>query len=84
MKKSSHPDPKLWPFEARITREDGSEYCQSARDNQDGTVTVLTFNPPEGWVERTLPIKNVELRERPSAKAQRWRDLFEEVYGSPT
>lgn len=73
-------DSTLWPFEAFITRKDGQEYCQQARDNLNGTVTVRRFEPPAGFVEHTLPKENVQLKERPEDKAKRWLDLFERVY----
>ena len=76
-------NPKLWPFEAYIDHGDGSrEYCQHARDNGDGSVTVYGFCPPFGFAERTYPRDHVRLAERPWEKAQRWYDLFESIYGN--
>lgn len=74
-------DPSLWPFEAFITHEDGQEYCQEARDNGDGTVTVRRFRLPGGFVEENLPKETVQLKERPWDKAKRWLDLFDRIYG---
>lgn len=76
---SDDPDPKLWPFEARVNLDDGgSEFHQHARDNGDGTVTVCEFRLSEGYVERIYPADKVKLSERPWEKAQRWYELYKQ------
>ncbi len=46
-------DQTLWPFEAFVDEPDGDRaYYQQARDNGDGTVTVLEFSG--GFMERTF------------------------------
>ena len=76
-------DKKLWPFEAVINHENGSrEYRQHARDNGDGTVTAYERDLPGGYVERTYPKERVMLNERPWDKAQRWYELYNEIYGT--
>ena len=74
------PDPKLWPFEARVDFDDGtSSFHQYARDNGDGTVTVIEFD--QGFREAVYSREIVVLGERPSEKAERWYELYDKTYG---
>lgn len=78
----SSVDPLKWPFEALVTLGENREYLKHARANPDGTVTVLRFEPPGGFVEHTLGAEGVQLRERPEDKERKWLALFDSIYGS--
>lgn len=78
---TGEPKPIDWPFEVFVSREDGGEYSQHARDNGDGTVTYLMLELPAGFIEKTVPKAQARLKVRPWEIAKRWQDLFEEVYG---
>lgn len=73
-------DQTLWPFEAFVDEPDGGRaYYQQARDNDDGTVTVLEFSG--GFMERTFPKQQVRLQQRPWERAAEWYALYARVYG---
>lgn len=73
-------DQTLWPFEALVDEPDGGcAYYQQARDNGDGTATVLEFSG--GFREKTLPKQQVRLQQRPWERAAEWYELYARVYG---
>ena len=78
----NNPDPLEWPSEVVVSFDDGGqEYSQFARENDDGTVSYLWLEFPDGYQERTVPKTNARLTKRPWEVAKRWQDLFQEVYG---
>jgi hypothetical protein len=78
-KSGDTPDPKLWPFEAIVDLGEGAtSFHQYARDNGDGTVTVIEFH--KGFGEVVYSREIVNLSERPSEKAERWYALYNKTY----
>ena len=75
------PDREEWPWEALVqfADEGGQIYSQFAKDNGDGTVSIIDWGetPP---VERTFPKNQVALQERDQDKSERWSELYEKVY----
>ncbi len=80
MNDPSSPDPKEWPFEAHIEYQGGRKYCQFAKDNDDGTVSVISWSG-NGPAAKVVPKSQVRLKVRPWEKAKAWRSLYAEVYG---
>lgn len=74
------PDPKEWPFEVHVEYPGGREYCQFAKDNGDGTVSVISWGE-NGPAAKVVPKSQVRLKVRPWEKAKAWRDLYAEAYG---
>ena len=76
------PDKAEWPFEAQIDAPDGArEYSQYAKDNGDGTVSIISWGD-NGPMVKTFPIEQATLKGRPWELAEKWYVLFREIFGS--
>jgi hypothetical protein len=76
------PDKAEWPFEAQIDAPDGArEYSQFAKDNGDGTVSIISWGE-NGPMVKTFPIEQATLKERPWELAEKWYALFRKIFGS--
>lgn len=76
------PERSNWPYNAWVDLGDGRRaFFGSARANPDGTVTVVSFEPPEGFVEKTFPGTSTRLAVAPDFLGQQWLSLYRAVYG---
>lgn len=73
---------RKWPYEAYVVCADGSRlFSAYARPNPDGTISVATFEPPEGFIETSYPAEQVTIRLSVELRKLRWLILYAEVYG---
>lgn len=74
---------RAFPFEAHVDHGNGSgSFSAYARVNPDRTVTVLDFEPPTGFVEKTYDASFVRVQLSTELRDIRWKWLYEHVYGS--
>lgn len=70
-----------FPFEAYVNHGNGAKsFSAYARVNADRTVTVLTFEPPAGFVENTFAEEMVRVKLSAESRNARWTLLYEQVY----
>ena len=74
---------RAFPFEAKIDLGNGAGlFSAYARVNPDRTVTVLNFEPPLGFVEKTYDASLARVQLSTELRDIRWKWLYQHVYGS--